>query len=48
MMQLSPAQYLTLGYAIALGLLWGYAILMWWQLRITRPSAGRGSPPDRS
>jgi hypothetical protein len=34
--------YLTLGYSVALGLLWGYGALLWWQLRALRQ---RGSRP---
>jgi hypothetical protein len=30
---MTGAGYLTLGYAIALGLLWGYAAMIWWQHR---------------
>lgn len=25
--------YLVMGYTIALGCLWGYAAMLWWQLR---------------
>lgn len=34
--------FVILGYAVGLGLLWGYALLLWWESRGTRRRTNSG------
>lgn len=45
---MSDKAYLVLGYTVALGFLWGYAAILWWQFRTLRQREASGAKSDRS
>jgi hypothetical protein len=45
---MTSQQYVIIAYAAGLGLLWGYAVLMWLEARRVRVNANEGTERSRS
>jgi len=46
---MTSREYLILGYAIALGLMWGHALMVWLKWRkLAAPAPGAGAPGSDS